>query len=101
MLLFHGALTRLSLREISERRANLGMKVEKRATADLQSVQVSESGTVFPLRFLPCAVMLTYDQSNGPFVSAFCLCAAVTRNRQIILFEWLFPDQQKGQHNNR
>lgn len=48
MLLFHGALTRLSLGEISERRANLGMKVEKRATADLQSVQVSESGTVFP-----------------------------------------------------
>lgn len=30
MLLFHGALTQLSLVEISERRANLGMKVENR-----------------------------------------------------------------------
>lgn len=38
----------------------------------------------------------TYDQSNSPFVSVFSLCATVTRNRQIILFEWLFQTSRKA-----
>lgn len=82
------------LGEISERRAKLGMKVEKRATADLHRCWFLDLGL-----FSPDSAVLsnaTYDQSNGPFVSAFCLCAAVTRNRQIILFEWLFQTSRKA-----
>lgn len=68
------------------------MKVEKRGAENLL---VPASGAGWFLRSAACG-NATYDQSHSPFVSVFCLWAAVTRNRQIILFEWLFQSSRKA-----
>lgn len=57
------------------------MKVKKRGAVTLLGLTV--------LHPAACS-NATYDQSNSPFVSVFCLYAVMTRNRQIILFQWLF-----------
>lgn len=95
IVLFHGPHPTVigRLDEISERRPNWAWKCKR------EGLQVCIGAALWIWDcFLRSAICsnATFDQSNGPFVSVFCLCVVVTRNRQIILFEWLFQSSRKA-----